>query len=70
MEDNGAAYTITGVGTQTLVYTNTEQQRTASGRYGNALFASDATVLNVTMEWINGGKGGQGLLLQLDLIVI
>ncbi|ADQ82671.1 thrombospondin type 3 repeat-containing protein [Riemerella anatipestifer] len=61
LEDNGAAYTITGVGTQTLVYTNTEQQRTASGRYGNALFASDATVLNVTMEWINGGKGGQGV---------
>ncbi|MDY3363887.1 hypothetical protein PG623_07730 [Riemerella anatipestifer] len=61
LEDNGLAYTITGAGTNTLVYTDTQKQNNTGSANGNALFTTEATMLNVTLEWMNNAIGGQGV---------
>ncbi|MDY3521798.1 hypothetical protein PG614_07890 [Riemerella anatipestifer] len=61
LEDNKLAYTITGAGTNTLVYTDTQKQNNLGSSNGNALFTTEATMLNIKLEWMNNARGGQGV---------
>ncbi|MDY3318892.1 thrombospondin type 3 repeat-containing protein [Riemerella anatipestifer] len=60
LESNNLSYVIEGEGTNTLVYRNTNMQSDTTPN-GNALFTTEATMLNVTLEWMDGGMGGQGV---------